>query len=329
VNYASPGDRWYPDVYTCLGFQAPTSCQELQPHKGTSMALNRKDAHRRAQPHRALFRKRETEIHERIVQYTTIDADGTVQELIETQRSHNEVVHLECKESGEFVHRERLNIEQWETFNNEVVSEERGHEEYLHLKSKEDEYEHLDSNMPKKEEEPQAAPAMDREAPAEPLAYAEDTEMGETTDNIEKTFTTDAALDAEGPGIGLDISDGQWRAPSTEQESSGWMGQHPEEQQPGNCYTVVEPAPTPGTANSPMKVPIGEWENYMAANEELGPWKVTDDPDGDDLARSSFLLDPHPPPSPTDGPLSAYDKKDRASQNQRDSANIVLEREAQ
>ena len=39
---------------------------------------------------------------------------------------------------------------QMETFNSEVVVEEHGSEEYVHLKSREDEYEFLESNMPRK-----------------------------------------------------------------------------------------------------------------------------------------------------------------------------------
>lgn len=55
---------------------------------------------------------------------------------------------MECRETGEFAHRESTDYEQSETFNNEVVAHEHGNEEYVHLKSLDDEYEYLDSNMP-------------------------------------------------------------------------------------------------------------------------------------------------------------------------------------
>ena len=62
---------------------------------------------------------------------------------------------MECRETGEFAHRETTNYEQSETFNDEVVAEEKGNEEYVHMKSIDDEYEFLDSNMPKKESAPE------------------------------------------------------------------------------------------------------------------------------------------------------------------------------
>ena len=85
-------------------------------------------------------------LQERIVQYTTVDATGAVQELVETERSSTEVVHMECKETGEFAHRETSEYEQLETFNKQVVAENRGNEEYYHLKSAEDEVEFMESN---------------------------------------------------------------------------------------------------------------------------------------------------------------------------------------
>jgi hypothetical protein len=65
---------------------------------------------------------------------------------------------MECRETGEFAHRETTNYEQSETFNDELVAEEKGNEEYVHMKSKDDEYEFLDSNMPKKETPPEPDP---------------------------------------------------------------------------------------------------------------------------------------------------------------------------
>ena len=60
-----------------------------------------------------------------------------------------QILHMECKDTGEFAHRESTEYEQTEVFNKEVVSTEHGNEEYVHLKSQHDEYEHLESNMPK------------------------------------------------------------------------------------------------------------------------------------------------------------------------------------
>jgi len=103
------------------------------------------------------------------VQYTTVDSDGVIQELVESERSQNEIVHLECKETGEFAHRESTEYETLETFNSEIVAQERGNEEYLHLKSRDDEFEHLESNMPKMQRRAQeeAAAAAEAELRAE------------------------------------------------------------------------------------------------------------------------------------------------------------------
>ena len=55
-----------------------------------------------------------------------------------------ETLHMECKETGEFAHRETTEFTQKETFNKEVVSEQGGMEEYVHLKSLEDEIEFME-----------------------------------------------------------------------------------------------------------------------------------------------------------------------------------------
>ena len=80
------------------------------------------------------------------------------QELTEKEITTTEVLHMECRETGEFAHRETTNYEQSETFNDELVAEEKGNEEYVHMKSIDDEYEFLDSNMPKKEAPPEPDP---------------------------------------------------------------------------------------------------------------------------------------------------------------------------
>jgi hypothetical protein len=69
---------------------------------------------------KALWRKREVVRQEKSVHYTTIDEDGGYQELVEKETTQTEVLHMECRETGEFAHRELTEFEQVETFNDEV-----------------------------------------------------------------------------------------------------------------------------------------------------------------------------------------------------------------
>jgi hypothetical protein len=55
---------------------------------------------------KAVWQKSETVVQERIVCYTTVDSDGRRQELTERERNVTCVVHMECKETGEFAHKE-------------------------------------------------------------------------------------------------------------------------------------------------------------------------------------------------------------------------------
>ena len=98
-----------------------------------TLGLLPRDAHRDAKKHppKPLWRKRETVRQERTVEYTTIDASGVLQELVEKETTQTEVLHMECRETGEFAHRETTQYEQLETFNDEVVNEESGKEEYV------------------------------------------------------------------------------------------------------------------------------------------------------------------------------------------------------
>lgn len=112
----------------------------------------------RMPPGKPLWRKREVVKSERIVHYTTVDASGLLQELVEKESTETEVLHMECRETGEFAHRETTKYEQQELFNNEVVAEEKGTEEYVHLKSQDDEIEFMESNMPRRGR-PQEPPA--------------------------------------------------------------------------------------------------------------------------------------------------------------------------
>jgi hypothetical protein len=69
---------------------------------------------------KALWRKREVVKQEKAVYYTTIDDDGGLQELVEKETTQTEVLHMECRNTGEFAHRELTEFEQIETFNDEV-----------------------------------------------------------------------------------------------------------------------------------------------------------------------------------------------------------------
>ena len=111
-----------------------------------------------------VWQKREVVTQERTVHYTTIDDDGVLQELIEKETSQTEVLHMESRDTGVFAHRETTLYDQTETFNSQVVGETHGVEEYVHMRSEDDEYEYMDSNMPEGkgrnggEQEPQISP---------------------------------------------------------------------------------------------------------------------------------------------------------------------------
>lgn len=93
-----------------------------------------------------VWRKREVVTQTRAVYYTTVDEDGVLQELVEEESNTKEVLHMESRETGEFAHRETTTYEQSEKFNNEVVGEQKGKEEYVHLKSQDDEFECMNSD---------------------------------------------------------------------------------------------------------------------------------------------------------------------------------------
>ena len=94
------------------------------------------------------------------MQYTTVDEQGGRQELTEREVTRSEVTHMECKDSGEFAHRELTTFEQSEQFNGETVHEHRGYEEYVHLRSLEDELEYVDGEgtVPPRGQNPEASP---------------------------------------------------------------------------------------------------------------------------------------------------------------------------
>jgi len=168
-------DCMYSDVYESLGF-APggSSDMVLGPSAVTTMVPY--DRRRRLlqikATGRSLWRKREVVVHQRTVHYTTVDEDGFVQELVEIEKNQTEILHCEAKDTGEFAHRETTNFEAIETFNDDLVNERRGSEEYVHLKSKFDEYEKWDSNMPAKNHGHADARGGAPHSPDEPAAHA-------------------------------------------------------------------------------------------------------------------------------------------------------------
>ena len=99
-----------------------------------------------------LWKKHETLIQEKIVKYVTVNADGSLEELLEREKKQDEVVHMECKDTGIFAHHEHSQFEKTEAFNGELVAGQRGTEEYYHLKSLDDEYEHFDGPGPTTED---------------------------------------------------------------------------------------------------------------------------------------------------------------------------------
>lgn len=128
----------------------PANSTAIVPSKGLHLDLLPQDRPHKFVKSQPLWRKLEVVRQERTVQYTTVDAEGALQELVEKEITQTEVLHMECRETGEFAHRETTSYEQSEVFNNELVGEQRGKEEYVHLKSKEDEFEYMDSTMPKR-----------------------------------------------------------------------------------------------------------------------------------------------------------------------------------
>jgi hypothetical protein len=104
-----------------------------------------------------------------------------------------------------FRHRESSQYEQLETFNGEIVAQEVGNEEYLHLKSKDDEYEHLESNMPKK-----PAPPSSPNPRGDDMAAEVEGSAGAMGDDAERWW---AAQEAQ--------ADQNLRTPETPSEEGG------------------------------------------------------------------------------------------------------------
>lgn len=97
--------------------------QSMVPFQPRDIALSSKDAYR--QPFQEytkqnMWKKREIVKQERIVEYTTVDDNGEVQELVENEIHQSEILHMEVRETGEYAHREITHFEHTEKFNNEV-----------------------------------------------------------------------------------------------------------------------------------------------------------------------------------------------------------------
>jgi len=199
---AEDGECIYPCVLASLGFMDPPDPSTRQ----LSASFTGPGGRKINNLGRPLWKKTETVIQERIVRYTTVDPSGVSQELVEREKNQTEVVHMECKETGEFAHRETTEYEVEETFNNEVVSEEKGEEEYVHLKSKEDEFEYVESNMPRKEREREERERMEREREErmeEAIRERMESE-GLTRDEVLKQLGIDLETDMAGREGGLE-----------------------------------------------------------------------------------------------------------------------------
>lgn len=137
----------YPSVWVNLEFQIlhrlDSTSNQLSTHFQKPTFPSQNSSHPREK-----WKKKETVLQEKTVVYTTIGPDGHVQELMETVKQQNHVLHMEMKDSEEFAHHEFNEYEQTETFNEELVSGNHGTEEFLHLKSVDDEYEFFDNQMP-------------------------------------------------------------------------------------------------------------------------------------------------------------------------------------
>ncbi|CAB1112675.1 unnamed protein product [Ectocarpus sp. CCAP 1310/34] len=187
-------------------------CTTLVQHLGTVLGLRGKEAYRRPGPGKPVWRKRETLIQEKIVQYTTLDEEGAVQELFETEKSQTEVLHMECKRTGEFAHRESTHYESGETFNGEVGQ----HVTFAFFmsalqiqtsaRSVDDEYEHLESTLPSRWRSGGAAGGVGGTPGAEGVESGpganQNGEDNDTTVNEGRGFDDGGLRGDGGPGIG-------------------------------------------------------------------------------------------------------------------------------
>jgi len=140
----------YNTVFQSLGFRVSSKSKTVIPYQQDNLKMDPTTKNPKNGNH--LWKKHETLIHERIVKYVTLNADGSLEELVEREKKQDEVVHMECKDTGIFAHHEHSQFEKTEAFNGELVAGQRGTEEYCHLKSLDDEYEYFDGPGPTAEE---------------------------------------------------------------------------------------------------------------------------------------------------------------------------------
>lgn len=101
----------------------------------------------RQSPKPKIWKKHEIIITEKIVKHTVVHTDGVQTVVVESDKTQNELIHIENDE-GEYAHRELTQQEQLEEVNEKIVDFVRATEEYVHLKSKFDEYEYTHSDIP-------------------------------------------------------------------------------------------------------------------------------------------------------------------------------------
>ena len=132
-----------------------TTVLNIIPGESSNAVWNTEEAvvsmkHRKDDPiHYPMWKKHETNIQERIIQHITYDNEGNIHEMIETDKSQNEVIHVEITDRNIFAHREYTQQEQTEEIDKEVTTFVRATEEFIHLKSENDEYEYVHSEIPK------------------------------------------------------------------------------------------------------------------------------------------------------------------------------------
>lgn len=153
VKEQMSSDAMYPELYKSLGLLRANSCSTaLTEYNDEGLNINGKEADKKDVVGHPIWKKHETVIQEKIVKQVTIDAAGNINELITTDKSQNDIIHIESKLTGEFAHREFTQQEQKEVLDKEVSNFIRATEEYIHLKSSEDEYEYLHSEIPPQSE---------------------------------------------------------------------------------------------------------------------------------------------------------------------------------
>lgn len=97
-------------------------------------------------PKKSILKRHETIINERIVRTVTFE-NGVRKERVETDKTQSDKIKMETDED-EFAIREFTQQEQTEEENGNNVAFIRATEEFIHLKSSDDEFEYLHSDIP-------------------------------------------------------------------------------------------------------------------------------------------------------------------------------------